>query len=139
MKVSATSSTSAPGSVSRSRGAGSNAPVFAADKTAEAHAPAPAVSANAVASVDAILALQSLPDVMTGRAKAVKRADTILDLLEQIRIGLLEGGVPKPILARLVRLVQERPEGFEDPQLAAVLADIDLRAQVELAKLNQDF
>lgn len=63
----------------------------------------------------------------------------MLDLLDRIRIGLLEGGVPRPVLTQLVQLVRGRGDGFSDPGLRPVLDDIDLRAQVELAKLNEAF
>jgi hypothetical protein len=53
-----------------------------------------------------------------------------------VRDGLLAGGVSRAVLNRLVALVEVKREDFVDPGLAAVLDEIDLRARVELAKLN---
>lgn len=138
MKVNATGAVGSP-AVQRSSRSAPGSGAFSLDKTGEAKSTAPASSTTTIAAIDAILTLQGVPDAMTGRARAVKRADTILDLLDQIKIGLLEGAVPQGLLARLVTLVQSQRDDFTDPELASVLDDIDLRAQVELAKFNQTF
>jgi hypothetical protein len=109
------------------------------EKSGEAKGPGPVSGAATIAAIDAIITLQSVPDATTGRARAIKRADSMLDLLDQIRIGLLDGEVPEGLLKRLVALVQSRREDFNDPNLAAILDDVDLRAQVELAKFKQSF
>ena len=138
MKVNATSS-AGTSSVTRASRAGGQSSAFAVEKNSDAHAPAPVAGASSIAAIDAILTLQSVPDPTTGRGKAVKRAESMLDLLDRIRIGLLEGGGPRPVLTQLVQLVRGRSDGFSDPGLRPVLDDIDLRAQVELAKLNEAF
>jgi hypothetical protein len=56
--------------------------------------------------------------------------------LEELRIGLLLGHIPRDRLADLSRMVRDRREDAEDPQLAALLDEIELRAEVELAKLT---
>ena len=138
MKVNATGPVGSPAVQRPSRSAG-GAGAFALEKSGEAKGPAPISGAATIAAIDAIITLQSVPDATTGRARAIKRADSMLDLLDQIRIGLLEGEVPEGLLKRLVALVQSRREGFNDPHLAAILDDVDLRAQVELAKFKQNF
>lgn len=138
MKVNATGAVGSP-AVQRSSRSAPGSGVFTLDRAGEAKNTTPASGTSTIAAIDAILTLQGVPDAMTGRARAVKRADTMLDLLDQIKIGLLEGAVPQGLLARLVALVQSQREDFTDPQLASVLDDIDLRAQVELAKFNQTF
>jgi hypothetical protein len=57
-------------------------------------------------------------------------------MLEDVRDGLLTGGVSRATLQRLLALVNVKREDFVDPALAEVLNEIDLRARVELAKLN---
>jgi hypothetical protein len=47
-----------------------------------------------------------------------------------------DGGVSRATLTRLLSLVNVEREDFVDPGLAAVLDEIELRARVELAKLN---
>ena len=56
-----------------------------------------------------------------------------MDLLEQIKVDLLSGGVSEGRLTQLMRLIQQaKLRG--DPALDAIVADIELRARVELAK-----
>jgi hypothetical protein len=92
--------------------------------------------AVSVSSVDALIALQQVPDAMGGRAKAARRGRDMLDLLDDVRDGILEGGVSRATLNRLLALVSVKREEFADPGLSGVLDEIELRARVELAKLN---
>jgi hypothetical protein len=49
---------------------------------------------------------------------------------------LLAGGIPRATLNRLANAVTRRRESFADPHLQSVLDEIELRAHVELAKLE---
>ena len=90
-----------------------------------------------LSGVSTILALQGAPDSTERRARqrAVQRADAMLDDLEQIRLGLLLGAIPRARLEQLAQLVRARREQVDDPKLIAILDEIELRAAVELAKL----
>lgn len=94
-------------------------------------------AAIGVGSVEALIAIQQAPDATTGRAKSLLRADSILDALDDVRVGLLSGGVPRATLHRLAHLVRDREGEFTDPRLQEVLDEIELRAHVELAKLGE--
>jgi hypothetical protein len=91
-----------------------------------------------LSGVSTILALQGAPDSTERRARqrAVQRADAMLDELEQIRLGLLLGQIPRARLEQLAQMVRARREQLDDPKLIAILDDIELRAAVELAKLS---
>ena len=98
--------------------------------------PAAGVSGSApINAVGAVLALQETPDATSGRAKALMRGDQLLDLLDEIRLGLLTGSIPKDTLVEITDLLKEKREDLQDPRLVEVLDEIDLRTQVELAKL----
>ena len=97
--------------------------------------PAP-VTSSPLTAIDSLIALQEVPDAVTGRTKAAKRGRDMLDLLEDIRDGLLLGGISRSTLTRLLNLVNVKREEFADPGLSAVLDDIELRARVELAKFQ---
>lgn len=92
-----------------------------------------------VSGLESLLAMQSVdPDGQgRGRAnqKAMQRGEDILDRLEEVRRGLLLGHVPKARLAELAGMVRTRREAGADPHMAAILDEIELRAEVELAKL----
>jgi len=90
-----------------------------------------------LSGVSAVLALQGAPDSTERRARqrAIERGDAMLDDLEEIRLGLLLGTIPRARLEQLAQLVRVRREQVEDPKLMAILDEIELRAAVELAKL----
>jgi hypothetical protein len=90
-----------------------------------------------IAAVDSILMLQGFDDSTEGRSKGLAHAEDLLDMLDQVRDGLLAGAIPRSTLTRLATAVSRRQEGFVDPRLQSVLDEIDLRARVELAKLEQ--
>lgn len=92
-----------------------------------------------VTSVDALLATQGTGDATDReqRQRMARRGEEILDRLEDLRHGLLIGAVPKEKLIQLAQMVRSRRETVTDPQLAAMLDEIELRAEVELAKLSR--
>ena len=90
-----------------------------------------------IAAVDNILMLQGMDDSTSGRAKAVAHGAGLLEMLDEVRDGLLAGGIPRATLNRIANAVGRRHENFADPKLQGVLDEIELRARVELAKLEQ--
>jgi hypothetical protein len=92
-----------------------------------------------VNSLSVVLAVQESPDATKGRAKqrAKDRGLKMLDFLEEIRIGLLMGAIPRERLEQLAQMVRAKREQIDDPQLTAILDEIELRAAVELAKLSR--
>ena len=89
-----------------------------------------------IAALDSILALQGMDDTTDGRSRGLKHGEHLLDMLDQVRDGLLAGGIPRATLNRLANAVTRRQEQFADPHLQEVLDEIELRAHVELAKLE---
>jgi hypothetical protein len=92
-----------------------------------------------VSSLSVVLAVQESPDAAKGKAKqrARDRGIKILDFLEEIRVGLLMGAIPKERLEQLGQMVRAKREQIDDPKLTAILDEIELRAAVELAKLSR--
>src|SRR4051812_15572715 len=87
----------------------------------EAAAPSSMGAATAVGSLDALMALQGAPDSTERRRRAVRRAGRLLDVLDEVKLALLDGANSVPALARLGAAVQETRDGVEDPQLQALL------------------
>jgi hypothetical protein len=140
MKVSGSNGVSGP---NRSRKAsGASADGFAPASTpktggASTAAGAAALSgASAVGSVDALLALQGAGDATESRKRATDRAFSLLDILDDLKIALLEGQIPRDTLMRLMDTLQSQRDATHDPQLEAALDEVELRAAVELAKLG---
>ena len=90
-----------------------------------------------IAAVETILTLQGFDDATDGSSKGLAHGQDLLDMLDQVRDGLLAGGIPRATLNRLATAVSRRQENFVDPKLQQILDEIDLRARVELAKLEQ--
>ncbi len=94
-------------------------------------------SAAPLSGLDALVALQGIEED-SPQSKGRRRAEEILDRLDEIRQGLLAGSIPAAGLDRLVTVIRTQKAGVSDPRLAEILDEIDLRAQVELAKLDRD-
>lgn len=95
-------------------------------------------ASQAVATVDNLFLLQEVSEDLTGRRRrAVQRGNSLLDRLDDIRIGLLTGSLPRSRLEALRALAREQVALSDDPALASVLDEIELRVAVELAKLEK--
>ncbi|HVA12261.1 MAG TPA: flagellar assembly protein FliX [Stellaceae bacterium] len=93
--------------------------------------------ATATTTVDNLFMLQEVSDSLTGRRRAVQRGNRLLDRLDDIRLGLLTGSLSRGQLESLRQLSREQVDLAGDPELAAILDEIELRVAVELAKLDQ--
>ena len=96
--------------------------------------PAAVPAPMTIGRIDSILALQETPDPGERRRRGLKRGQALIESLERIRLGLLAGAIDRGELEALSTALAEQREGVEDPGLARLLADIELRAAVELAK-----
>ena len=65
------------------------------------------------------------------------RGESILDKLDQLRLDMLKGSVPKEKLIELAQVLREKRPSCDHEELNACLDDIELRAEVELAKLTR--
>jgi hypothetical protein len=101
----------------------------------EAPRNAPAAgSLRAISTIDALLALQGVEDFKERKKRAVAKGRNVLDVLDSLKLGLLDGSVDQGMLARLQVAAEGLDEGSGDAGLDAVLGEINLRAAVELAK-----
>lgn len=90
-----------------------------------------------VSSVGALIALQDVGGPLERRRRAVGRAGRILDVLDDVKMALIDGEVTGRDLDRLMRAVREERMATDDGQLEGLLNEIETRAAVELAKLEQ--
>jgi hypothetical protein len=108
-----------------------------------AHVEAPATGAAGIAApsplaaLSTVLAAQEALDGPGERRRALTRGRSLLDELDQIRVGLLEGTPPEASIRRLAGLLQGERPAISERKLLAVLDEIELRAAVELAKRQQ--
>ena len=124
------------GAVRRKTATATGGGSFNVADTAESHAAPIIAGPGPIAALDSILALQDLGDPTDGRSKGLAHGEQLLQILDSVRDGLLAGGIPRATLNRLAVAVTRRHDVFADPKLQDVLDQIELRAHVELAKLE---
>jgi hypothetical protein len=94
-------------------------------------------ASGAVMGVEALLTLQDVGGPLERRRRAVGRAGRLLDVLDEIKLALLGGEIGTADLERLERALRDQRAATDDPRLEALLDEIETRAAVELAKLEQ--
>jgi hypothetical protein len=131
---------SGPSSAGAARGAGRTAAggfsLSGAGETAEAAEAQRMAGLDGVMTVSALLALQGVEDPLHRRKRAMGRASRLLDILDDLKVAMLEGRASPSTLDNLARAVREQREDTDDPRLNDVLNQIETRAAVELAKLG---
>jgi hypothetical protein len=101
-------------------------------------APGPGSTA-ALASLQTMLAVQEVaPELAERRQRAVRRGEALLAALSDLQLALLGAGDDAACLARLRSALSDEAPVAMEPELADVLAAIEVRAAVELAKQEQD-
>jgi hypothetical protein len=89
---------------------------------------------RAISTVDALLALQGFEDPAERKKRAVGKGSRALDMLDALKLGLIDGTVDQSTLMRLKVAADGLTESTGDAGLDMVLGEIDLRVAVELAK-----
>ncbi len=119
------------------RRSGEGAQVFRLEQGADTPRASGTGAAAALSGVDALLALQSVGTVGEV-AERLRHGHGMLDLLDEIKIGLLSGVLPASKLEQLVESLARRPARIEGDGVEDVLDEIELRARVELAKQGRE-
>ena len=126
-----------PASATRS---GSGTTAFAPTGTGEAAArvsTAATAQTGMLAGLDTLLALQADGnDPQERRRRSVARGRDLLDGLDRLKASLLGGRVASHELRAIAGRLSERAGTSGDPRLDGLMAEIELRAAVELAKLE---
>ena len=93
---------------------------------------------KAATNIDALLALQGIEeDPAERRKRSVQRGKGALDVLDELKLGLLSGNLDSATVSRLRDAAANLKASSGDPGLDAVLSEIELRVEVELAKAGQ--
>ena len=121
-------------SQARRTGSGS----FVLPDTSSAQETRSAAAPKATANIDGLLALQGIEeDPAERRKRSVARGKTALDVLDDLKLGLLSGNLDSSTVMRLRDAAANLKSSSGDPGLDAVLSEIELRVEVELAKAGQ--
>jgi len=97
-----------------------------------------ASATQSIAQMDALLAVQAAEDPTERAAKkrARERSDKVLSVLDDVRMAMLGGNLTVGHMVDMADVVASHREKIADPALTAIMDEIDLRAQVELAKMR---
>jgi hypothetical protein len=122
----------ANGQASRAKGTSG----FSLDETDKARDSRKAATIGAPMGLDAILALQSNDERPQERKRrALKRGHDLLDALDRLKITLLSNRLSLTDLVTIRQTLSQRGADSGDPALDDLIGQIELRAEVEIAKL----
>jgi Class II flagellar assembly regulator len=107
---------------------------FALSQSEPSQAQSAAVALRTLGGIDALIALQGIEEPVERRRRAVKHGRRALDALDELKLGLLSGALDQGTLLRLKAVAADLKDASGDEKLDQVLAEIDLRVAVELAK-----
>lgn len=99
-----------------------------------------AQDSGGISGAEAILATQNVGDFVDDaprRKRLTEFADDILDRLDELRSGILLGEFPKDQLAELAQKLRQKRLQSADPELNEIIQEIELRAEVEVAKYSR--
>lgn len=104
-----------------------------AGETEQAHA------TGGVGAVTSIFAVEQAADATDHKSRGLMMnyGNDLLDRLEQIRLAVLSGSISKDRLQDLARRLRERKMSSDDPKLNDLVDEIELRVEVEIAKLTR--
>jgi hypothetical protein len=78
--------------------------------------------------------LQGVEDPTERRKRAVGHGRQALDVLDALKVGVLDGNLDSSLIGRLKSAAEGLKAATGDPGLDGIMAEIDLRVAVELAK-----
>lgn len=138
MKIQGPGKTSAPSKTGKKDKASSSDESFGDFVSKGAEASTGTTTTQSIARVDALLSVQAVEDPTARAAKKRlrQRGDSILDELDKIRMAMLNGSLTVGHMIDIADVVASHREKVTDPSLTAIMDEIDLRAQVELAKMR---
>jgi Class II flagellar assembly regulator len=121
--------TSAPSSARRSAGG-----TFTLNEAETPASPTASPPLRAVSSLDSLMALQGIEGPGERKKRAVAKGRNALDVLDTLKIAVLDGSLDSSTLARLKMAREGLAEETGDAGLDGVMGEISLRVEVELAK-----
>lgn len=138
MKVTGPGRTTGPSKTSKGKKSGETDTSFGDFLAQQTQGSSGASATQSIAQVDALLAVQATedPTERASRGRMHQRSQTVLDELEKIRMAMLSGSLTVGHMIDVADVVASHREKITDPALTAIMDEIDLRAQVELAKMR---
>lgn len=139
MKIEGPSKTQKTSKTDKTSKAGKSDGTFGAMVTGGAQEASGAAATQSISKLDALLAVQGAESATERSAKRRmrERGESVLRKLDHIRLGILTGNLNIGQVIDIADVVASHREKITDPKLTAVLDEIDLRAQIEIAKMRK--
>ncbi len=134
MRIAGPNATARLSNASGTRRAGGGG--FSVDDGETSKPAAQTTSLRTIGGIDALLALQGEEGPGERKKRAVKRGGIALDMLDELKVEVLAGTLGPSTLARLKAATAGLRDDSGDPGLDTVLAEIELRVEVEIAKMS---
>lgn len=98
-----------------------------------------AQTTGGVGPVNGIFAVEQTQDATDHRSRGLmmEYGNDLIDQLDRIRMGLVAGAISKDRLQDIAKRLRERKITSDDPQLNDLIQDVELRVEVEIAKLTR--
>jgi hypothetical protein len=109
---------------------------FAVPQDAAASAAGPVPTLRTIGGIDALMTLQGQDELPERRRRAVRHGRQALDALDKLKVELLSGTLDATTVNRMKSASAGLAEMSGDPALDAVIAEINLRLAVEIAKFT---
>ncbi len=138
MKIEGPNKTAGAGKSKKSGKAGASGASFGDFIASGPKESAQTQTTQSIVQVDALLALQGVDDATerASRGRMLQRGDDILGELDSVRMSMLHGDMTIGDMVNIADVVASHREKISDPKLTELMDEIDLRAQVELAKMR---
>lgn len=126
-----------PTTTSSTRKTGASGAGFRLEEQSKSARPSSTSATQAMQSTEALLILQEDDTPKQRKRKFIKRGNDLLSELDQLKAKLLSGHVSPSDLKRLTALLSQRSDSVDQPDMNELMRHIELRAHVELAKLQR--
>lgn len=134
MRIQGTNGTTAAPSAPKARRPANG--TFSLETETTTRQAATTTATRGIGGIDTLLALQGVEEPGERRRRAVKRGRTALDALDALKLGMLSGTLDSSAVAQLKSIAAGLAETTGDSNLDTVLSEIELRVEVELAKIG---
>ncbi|MFZ4124543.1 MAG: flagellar assembly protein FliX [Rickettsiales bacterium] len=131
-----TNPTQRAGNVRRTSKTGSSSFIDALDSVGGVEETQATSPVAAMSGIGVLLGAQEVSEEEVGRRKAFKQGKVTLDALAELRDALIIGSLPLSTIRNLETIVAQERSATNDPVLNGILDEIELRAAVEIAKLE---
>lgn len=115
---------------------GSFADLLGLSDTDGASSTSATTSVASTSSLSNLLSLQEINDDGQSKRKALQQGNDMLDSLDKLRHSILTGSVPIHVLRNINSQLSAKKQYITDQSLLDIMDDIELRASVELAKIE---